>query len=284
MNGSLKGTYSPSLAIIPRPSWVVTVRKDFEQRGVGDEIETGEHLLLGFEILVKSFLARVYFVHQLVEKSFTALSAGALSNFWFVLGISHELLEVLIDLLESLGLIGQGIPDIVGLQEDWLEFQVVFLNFYPLADDCVDGFEGLNPFGDFFSEFFDVLRALHTHQVEGMCVYILSNLIERSEEWNSIFSRVEREDLVFPNGLDAIEFLVNLVFLLSTVDQFRNIFTDLKELKLNQVSKAEFIGLKRNRLLDDFGLKASPVAFKHEWRMELGNQRQNRVHVLDTFI
>jgi hypothetical protein len=90
--------------------------------------------------------------------------------------------------------------------------------------------------------------------------------------------------LIFPNGLDAIELFVNLVFLLGTVDQFRNIFTYFEELKLNQVSKAEFIGLKRNRLLYDFGLKASPVAFKHKWRMELGNQRQNRVHVLDTFI
>jgi len=40
-------------------NWVVTVGKNIKKGLVGDEVETGEDLLLLLEILVKSFLAEL---------------------------------------------------------------------------------------------------------------------------------------------------------------------------------------------------------------------------------
>jgi hypothetical protein len=77
-----------------------------------------------------------------------------------------------------------------------------------------------------------------------MRVYVLGNRVKRSEEWNTILSDVEGEDLVLPNCFYAVQLLIDFILLLGAVDQFGDIFAYFKELKLNQISEAELIRLE----------------------------------------
>ena len=99
--------------ILVNLNWVVTVGKNIKKGLVGDEVETGEDLLLLLEILVKSFLAELDLGEEGVKTLLSSLVGTGNNDTWVLPGLSHHFLEVTINLLESSGIIGKLGSDIL---------------------------------------------------------------------------------------------------------------------------------------------------------------------------
>jgi len=224
--------------ILVNLNWVVTVGKNIKKGLVGDEVETGEDLLLLLEILVKSFLAELDLGEEGVEAFLSSLVGTGNNDTWVLTSFSHHFLEVTIDLLESSGVIRKLGSDILRGQEDWLETLPVSLDFNPDLDDGVNSLEGLLPVHDSLLEFLDIFGRHHTHELHGVGLDELYDLIKGSKDWDLLVID-EGEELVLPDALDDVELVLDLVLFLGAVDELSYLFGVFEKLELDEVIKAE---------------------------------------------
>ena len=133
---------------------VLRVSQDIDQLIIGQEVESWESLSLHCHVIVQRLLNVVQDLIvrcQLVE-SLEWLSVNDLENDWLLLGLGHEQLERLIDLLEPLGLIWHGFSDIRGLHEDVFKVSPVQLAALPLLHHVTDRQDIFLPLFSFWSQ------------------------------------------------------------------------------------------------------------------------------------
>ena len=74
---------------------------------VGDEVETWECLLFLLQIVVQGFLTLLNVRMELLKCFFTTFLAGCLDDHGVLRSIVHDLTELVVDLLEKFGIVGQ---------------------------------------------------------------------------------------------------------------------------------------------------------------------------------
>jgi hypothetical protein len=110
----------------------------------------------------------------------------------------------------------------------------------------------------------------------------LNNLSKITKDWDLVIL-FKLELLVFPGGLDDVQFCFNFGLFLGTIDQFCYLLCVPVESELEEVLKAEAWRLEVNLLACD-SHQFLPMPLLHELGMQLRNQRQDGVHVLDSVI
>lgn len=220
-------------------AWVVSVGEDVEKGLVRHEVEAWEHLFLLLEVVVKSLLASSDFALEFLEHILTAFEASTFGYLWLVSCVTHESLPVLVNLLESLGLIWKLSSNIFGLHENWVELLPVSLDLDPDLDDVVHGLESPDPVDDLILELLDILGALHGHKVHAVSVDELRDFVETSEERNALIVVLKDELLVLPNLQNTVKLLGDLVFLLGSIDELSDFLLESEEFELNEVCEAE---------------------------------------------
>jgi hypothetical protein len=109
---------------------------------------------------------------------------------------------------------------------------------------------------------------------------LLDDFVHRSQNIG-LLVLLESEFFLFPEGLDSVEFTLELVFLLGTFNEFVNIVSISVKLELNEVFEAEGLALEIDVLLGD-SHEFLPMSVQNVFGVEEGNQRQDGVHVLDS--
>lgn len=94
------------------------------------------------------------------------------------------------------------------------------------------------PDHDSLLELFDILRRHHSHELHGVKINSLNDLIKGTKDWNLLVF-LELESIFFPYRLDVVKLGLNLGFLLGTINELLDLLSELMELELDKVIEAE---------------------------------------------
>lgn len=94
------------------------------------------------------------------------------------------------------------------------------------------------PVHDSLLEFLDIFGRHHTHELHGVGLDELYDLIKSSKDWNLLVFD-EGEELILPDALDDVELVLDLVLFLGAIDELSYLLGVLEKLELDEVIKAE---------------------------------------------
>lgn len=100
-----------------------------------------------------------------------------------------------------------------------------------------------------------------------MSFLIFNDIIHNTKDWYFLVV-FEDENTSFPNLLDGVEFLLDLVFLLGSIDKLSYFFSKVEQLELNEVLEAELCALEFDFLLGNLH-EFFPMSIHHEFRVKL---------------
>jgi len=96
---------------------------------------------------------------------------------------------------------------------------------------------------------------------------IFNDLFNITKDWYLLVV-FEKENTSLPNLLDSVEFLLDLIFLLGSIDKLSYLLSKSKELKLNKVLEAKLWALEFDVFLSKLH-KFFPMSIHHEFGVKL---------------